>query len=74
VLGGDDHVVVHADVVDGDTGGRAVRHRDADDGGGEILPGLTVTLLGGVHRAAVQGAVRVNSGHHDPHQPILSLA
>ena len=74
MLGGDNHVVIRADVVNGDTGNRAVRHRDADGGSGEILPELTVALLGGVHHAAVQGAVRVNSGHNDPHQPILSPA
>jgi hypothetical protein len=67
VLGGDHDAVIHADVVDGDTGGWAVRHRTTDSASGEILPELTVALLGGVHHAAMQGAVRVNSGHDDPH-------
>ena len=74
MLGGDDHVVIHADVVDGDTRSWTVRHRTPDSASGEILPELTVALLGGVHHAAVQGAVRVNSGHNDPHQLILSPA
>src|SRR5271165_2801088 len=37
VLGGHDHVVVHAEVIDGDAGGWAVRHRDTDSASGEIL-------------------------------------
>jgi hypothetical protein len=73
VLGGDNHVVIHADVVDGDTRDRAVRHRDTDGASSEILPELTVALPGSVHHAAVQGAVWINSGHNDPHRPILSL-
>ena len=38
VLGGHDHVVVHAEVIDGDAGGWAVGHRDTDSASGEILP------------------------------------
>lgn len=28
-------------------------------------------MLGGVHHAALHGAVALDPGHHDPHQPIL---
>ena len=38
VLGGHDHVVIHADVVDGDTEGWSVRHGDLDSASAEILP------------------------------------
>jgi hypothetical protein len=38
VLGSNDHVVVHADVVDDDTGGWTVRHGDTEGASGEILP------------------------------------
>ena len=74
VLGGHDHVVIHADVVDDDTEGWSVRHGDLDGASGEILPKSAVALLGGVHHAAVHGAVRLNSGRNDPHQPILPPA
>jgi hypothetical protein len=38
VLGSNDHVVVHADVVHDDTGGWTIWHGDTEGASGEILP------------------------------------
>ena len=58
-------MVIHADVVDGDAGDRPVRYREGQGAGGEFLPFPAVALPGGVHHAALHGAVALDSGHHD---------
>jgi hypothetical protein len=40
---------------------------DGQGAGGEVFPVAGVALLGGVHHAAVHGAVALDPGHHDPH-------
>jgi len=71
VFGGLDHLVIHSDVVDGGSRERGVERRDGQGAGGEGFPLRAVSPVGGVHHAALHGAVPLDPGHHDPHQPIL---
>lgn len=74
VLTDRDQVIIHADVVDGGAGDRAVGRRDGKGAGGKVFPFRAVVSLGGVHHAAVHGAVPLDPGRHDPHRPILPPA
>ena len=65
---------IQAEVVDGSTGIRPVRRRGSQSAMGEILPLGAITSLGGVHHAALHGAVPLDPGRNDPHQPILRLS
>jgi hypothetical protein len=44
---------------------------DRQRAGGEILPLRAAAALGGVHHAALHGAVPLDPGRHDPHQLIV---
>jgi hypothetical protein len=46
VLSGQDHVVIHPDVIDGDTAGWAIPHGDTDGASGELLPWRAVAVPG----------------------------
>src|SRR5262249_43109194 len=70
--GGLNHLVIHLDVVDGDSRNRPVERQQGQGAGGEILPLAAVTSLGGIDHAALHGAIPFDPGHYDPHQPILS--
>jgi len=59
--------VIQADVVDGSAGSRAVLWRDRQGADGEILPLGASAAAGGVHHAALHGAVALDLGRHDPH-------
>lgn len=52
-------------------GNWAIRWRDRQSAFGEILPLGAVAAAGGVHHAALHGAVPLDPGRHDPHQLIL---
>jgi len=40
---------------------------------GEVFPLGAVVSLGGVHHAALPGAVWLDPGRHDPHKPSVPL-
>ena len=65
---------IQAEVVDGGTGIRLVRCRGSQSAMGEILPLGAIAAIGSVHHAALHGAVPLDPGRNDPHQPILRLA
>ena len=74
VLADPDQVIVHAEVVDGNPRDRAVGRRARQGAGSKVFPPEAVVSLGGVHHAALHGAVLLNPGRHDPHEPIVSPA
>jgi hypothetical protein len=45
-LGGHDQVVIHPDVIDGDTAGGAIPHEDTDGPSGELLLWSAVAVPG----------------------------
>jgi len=53
---------------------RMVGRRELQGATGEAFPVEAVAAPGGVHHAAQHGAVTLNPGHGDPHQPILAPA
>ena len=72
---GDQHyrAVIQADVVDGGAGNGAIRWRDRQGAGCEILPLGAAAAVAGIHHAALHGAVPLYPGRHDPHPLILLL-
>ena len=75
VVLGDQHyrAVIQADVVDGGAGNGAIRWRDRQGAGCEILPLGAAAAVAGIHHAALHGAIPLYPGRHDPHLLILLL-
>jgi hypothetical protein len=71
VLADLDQVIAHAEVVHGNPGDRAVGRRARQGAGSKVFPPGAVVSPSGVHHAALHGAVLLNPGRHDPHQPIV---
>ena len=73
VLGDHDIPVIHTKMVDSATRSWPIRQRDRQGPGDEILPLEGVTAASGVDHPALDGAIRSDLGHHDPHKPSLPL-
>ena len=67
-------VAIQADLVDRGAGDRPVRWRDGEGAAGEVFPFGAIAAPGGVHHAALHGAIPLDPGRDDPHQPILHRA
>lgn len=74
VLADLNQVIIHAEVIDGNPGDRAVGRPARQGAGSKVFPPGAVVSLDGIHHAALHGAVLLNPGRHDPHQPIVSPA
>ncbi len=71
VLGDHDIPVIHVQVVDSAPRSRPVRQRDRQGTCGQFLPLEGVAAASGVDDPALDGAVRSDLGHYDPHKPSL---
>jgi hypothetical protein len=72
VLGDQDTLLTDAKMVDLAPRNRPVGRRGSQGACDEFLPRAGAAGRGGVNHPAPHGAVRADSGHHDPHQLSLS--
>ena len=73
VLGDHDIKVIPAEMADSAAPSRPVRQRDRQGTGDEFIPLEGVAAASGVDHPALDGAIRSDLGHHDPHKPSLPL-
>ena len=72
VLGDQDNLLIHAEMVDRIPRNRAVGRRGSQGARGQVLPPGGIAGRRRVNHPAPHGAVRADSGHYDPHQLSLS--
>ena len=68
-----DRVTIHADVVDGCARDRVAGRHGCQGAGDEVFPQVAIVSPGGVHHAALRGAVLLDPGHHHLTSPFWHL-